>query len=127
MAAYTKTEMKEVSGMPGSNANSAWVGLITVDGPNNATVQRSQYVVPDKVIASVSYRILCLERPYGFIPFSLFYSGSTPYGNTFRYSNDMNGDGVTNDLIYIPKGKGAVALLSPADEDAFFAFVEQDK
>ncbi len=46
MAAYTKTEMKEVSGMPGSTANSAWVGLVTVNGPNNATVQRSQYVVP---------------------------------------------------------------------------------
>ena len=57
MVAYTKTEMKEVSGMPGSAANSAWNGLITVNGPNNATVQRSQYVVPDKVIGSLSYRI----------------------------------------------------------------------
>ena len=58
---------------------------------------------------------------------SIIYSGFTPYGNTFRYSNDMNGDGVTNDLIYIPEGKGEVAFLTPADEDAFFAFVEQDK
>jgi len=126
MAAYTKTEMKEVSGMPGSNANSAWVGLITVNGPNNATVQRSQYVVPDKVIASVSYRIPYLNDHMA-STFSLFYSGFTPYGNTFRYSNDMNGDGVTNDLIYIPKEKGEVAFLTPADEDAFFAFMAQDK
>ena len=126
MAAYTKTEMKEVSGMPGSNANSAWVGLITVNGPNNATVQRSQYVVPNKVIASVSYRIPYLKDHMA-STFSLFYSGFSPYGNTFRYSNDMNGDGVTNDLIYIPKARGEVAFLTPADEDAFFAFMEQDK
>lgn len=125
MASYTKTEMKEVSGMPGSNANSAWVGLLTVNGPNNATVQRSQYVVPDKVIASVSYRIPYLDDHMA-STFSLFYTAFSPYGNTFRYSNDMNGDGGTNDLIYIPKEKGEVTFLTTADEDAFFAFIEQD-
>ena len=126
MVAYTKTEMKEVSGMPGSNAYSAWTGLITVDGSNNATVQRSQYVVPDKVIGSVSYRIPYLNDHMA-STISLFYSGFTPYGNTFRYSNDMNGDGITSDLMYIPKEKGEVAFLTPADEDAFFVFMAQDK
>lgn len=126
MVAYTKTEMKEVSGMPGSNANSAWVGLITVNGPNNATVQRSQYVVPNKVIGSVSYRIPYLKDHMA-TTLSIFFSGFSPYGNTFRYSNDMNGDGVNNDLIYIPKARGEIAFLTPADEDAFFAFMAQDK
>lgn len=126
MAAYTKTEMQEISGMPGSNANSAWVGLVTVNGPNNATVQRSQYVMPDKMIASLSYRIPYLSDHMA-STFSLFYSGFTPYGNSFVYSNDMNGDGVTNDLIYIPSRKGEVKFVSQADEDAFFAFVKQDK
>ncbi len=126
MASYTRTEMKEVSGMPGSNANSAWTGLITVNGPNNATVQRSQYVVPNKVISSVSYHIPYLNEHMA-STISLFYTGLSPYGNTFRYSNDMNGDGVNNDLIYIPKVKGEVAFTTSADEDAFFAFIEQDK
>jgi hypothetical protein len=126
MVSYTRTEMKEVSGMPGSNANSAWTGLITVNGPNNATVQRSQYVVPDKVIASVSYRIPYLNDHMA-SSISLFYTGYSPYGNTFRYSNDMNGDGVNNDLIYIPKEKGEVLFATTADEDAFLAFIDQDK
>jgi hypothetical protein len=126
MAAYTRTEMKEVSGMPGSNANSAWSGLITVDGPNNATVQRSQYVVPDKAIAAITYRIPYLNDNMA-SSFSLFYAGYTPYGNSFTYSNDMNGDGVTNDLIYIPKEKGEIRFVSAADENAFFDFMEQDK
>lgn len=126
MAAYTKTEMKEISGMPGSNANSAWLGLVTVNGPNNATVQRSQYVIPDKVIASVSYRIPYLNDHMA-STFSLFYTGSSPYGNSFIYSNDMNGDGVTNDLIYIPKERGEISFVTGADENAFFDFIEQDK
>ncbi len=126
MAAYTRTEMKEVSGMPGSNANSAWSGLITVNGPNNATVQRSQYVVPDKAIAAITYRIPYLND-HMTSSFSLFYAGYTPYGNSFTYSNDMNGDGVTNDLIYIPKEKGEIRFVSAADENAFFDFMEQDK
>lgn len=126
MAAYTKTEMKEISGMPGSNANSAWVGLLTVNGPNNATVQRSQYVVPNKVIASISYRIPYLNDHMA-STVSLFLSGFSPYGNSFRYTNDMNGDGVNNDLIYIPKAKGDIKFTSQDDENAFFAFIEQDK
>ena len=125
MAAYTRTEMKEVSGMPGSNANSAWNGLITINGPNNATVQRSQYVVPDKAIASVSYRIPYLNDHMA-SSFGLFYSGYTPFGNSFIYSSDMNGDGISNDLIYIPKEKGEVRFLTAADENAFFDFIAQD-
>ncbi|HPA87408.1 MAG TPA: TonB-dependent receptor, partial [Bacteroidales bacterium] len=126
MAAYTKTEMKELSGMPGSNANSAWVGVYSVDGPNSPTVQRSQYVMPDKVIGSVSYRIPYLNDHMA-TSLSLFFSGYTPYGNSFVYTNDMNGDGVTTDLIYIPNRRGEVAFVTTADEDAFFKFIEQDK
>jgi hypothetical protein len=126
MAAYTRTEMKEVSGMPGSNANSAWVGLVTVNGPNYVDVQRSQYVVPDRAMASLSYRVPYLNNHMA-TTLSVFYEGASPYDNSFIYTNDMNGDGNTNDLIYIPKEKGEVKFVSAADENAFFAFAEQDK
>ena len=126
MAAYTHTEMKEISGMPGSYANSAWSGVVSVNGPNNATVQRSQYVVPNKVISAVSYRIPYANNHMA-TTLSLFYSGYSPYGNSFTYSNDMNGDNVKADLIYIPSGRGDVNFISSEDEEAFFAFAEQDK
>ena len=58
---------------------------------------------------------------------NLFYTGFTPYGNSFAYINDMNGDGIQNDLIYIPKEKGEIKFISQEDEDAFFKFMEQDK
>jgi hypothetical protein len=75
MFAYTYTESKEISGMPGSNAASAYNGLIQIQWPASANdVQRSQFVVPSKAIASASYRI-----PYAndhmATTVNLFYSG----------------------------------------------------
>ena len=125
MLAYTHTEMKEVSGLPGSNANSAWSGILSVDGPNTVGIQRSQYVVPHKVIGSASYRLPYANNHMA-TTFSLFYSGYSPYGNSFTYSNDMNGDGLSGDLIYIPENRGDIQFVSQEDEDAFFAFMEQD-
>lgn len=125
MLAYTHTESKEVSGMPGSNASSAWSGLYTINGPNFADVQRSQYVVPDRVIASANYRIAYANNHMA-TNFSLFYTGYSPYGNTYCYSNDMNGDGIQNDLIYIPKDDSEIKFKDPKDAEAFWAFVNQD-
>ena len=127
MAAYTFTESKEKSGMPGSDPQSTWQGHYTVNGPNFATVQRSQYVIPNKVIASISY----------FLPFrvfngkglnvNLFYTGRSSNGYSYVYSNDMNGDGINNDLMYIPLDDSEIAFKSDADRRAFWAFVDQDK
>ena len=122
MASYTKTESREISGMPGSAANSAYQGLASVNGPNFLTLQRSQYVVPDKVSANVSYYLDLISG----LQFDLYYTGYSAYGNSFTYSNDMNGDGLATDLIYIPATKDEIAFSSEADRDAFWKFVEQD-
>ncbi len=126
MAAYTVTESKEISGMPGSNASSAYSGLYEVNGPQMPVIQRSQYVVPNKAIASLSYKIPYLNN-HMTTTIGLFYSGYAPYSYSFTYKNDMNGDGYATDLIYIPKEKGDIKFASTADEDAFFKFMEQDK
>jgi len=126
MAAYTRTASKEISGMPGSNAASAYNGAIQVNGPHLPWVQPSEYVIPSKAIAFVSYRI-----PYAndhmSTSFNLFYSGYAADGYSFTYSNDMNGDGYATDLIYIPGERGDIRFVSAPDEDAFFDFVEQDR
>lgn len=120
MAAYTHTVMKEISGMPGSNASSAWSGLYTVNGPNFPTLQNSAYVIPDRLIASVSYK-------YAKEHFSLFYTGYSPAGYSFFYNGDVNGDGIKNDLMYIPKDDSEIQFARDADRQAFWQFVEQDK
>ncbi len=125
MVAYTQTESKEVSGMPGSAAWSAYNGQIQVNGPHLPMSQRSQYVVPNKAIASVSY-MLPYANDHMSTAFNLFYSGFSFDGYSFTYDNDMNNDGYGTDLIYIPAERGDVQFVSTADEDAFFAFMEQD-
>ena len=127
MMAYTHTESKEISGLPGSDPVSTWQGLHSIQGPNFGMVQRSQYVVPDKLIASANW----------YIPFeykgllrgtnlSLFYTGYSAGGYSFLYTNDMNGDGIANDLMYIPANDNEIQFKDEADRKAFWNFVEQD-
>lgn len=127
MFAYTHTEFKEISGLPGNDPLSTWQGLLTIDGPNYATVQRSQYVVPDKLIGSLSYYVpFTNNKVTNGLHFNLYYSGYSPYGNSFAYTNDMNGDGINNDLMYIPKDDSEIKFKNEADRSLFWAFVNQD-
>lgn len=125
MLAYTHTESKEVSGMPGSDAKSAWSGLYTIDGSNYATVQRSRYVVPNRIIASIGYDLHKTTH------LNLFYSCYSPEGYSYIYTNDMNGDGNPADLIYIPKDENDIVWAGTPEQQAkdaadFWAFVNQD-
>ncbi len=54
MAAYTHTVAKDVTGMPGSNAESAFTYVPTVEGPNNIKLHNSQYTTPDRLVASLT-------------------------------------------------------------------------
>ncbi len=119
MAAYTHTVMKEVSGLPGSDPKSAAEGLYTINGYNFSGVQNSRYVIPDRIIASISYT-------YGHDQFSLFYQGYSPYGYSYVYSSDLDGDGIAADLMYIPRNDSEIHFTSEADRVAFWNYVEQD-
>ena len=121
-ASYTYTESKEISGMPGSAASSAYTGLASVDGPNFLSLQRSQYVVPSKLALNASYHL----ESQG-LHFNLYYSGYSAFGSSYTYSNDMNGDGIAYDLMYIPATKDEINFTSEADRDAFWKFLENNK
>ncbi len=127
MAAYTKTESKEVSGLPGQNAVSTWTSTITVDGPNSTRMHRSNYVTPDQVIASLDYFIP--YRVFGTdwgTRINVFYKAYSASNGSYLYTSDFNGDGVNNDLIYIPANDGEIQFKTEADRIAFWRFVEQD-
>ncbi len=137
MIAYTHTVIKEISGNPGSQANSAWQNQASIDGPNNLGLQNSQYVTPNKVVGSISYRI---EYAKNFATnIGLYYSGYNTGRYSWVYSSDMNQDGVNNDLMYIPNSKDEIQFKDIIDSktkvvyftaaqqaDAFWKFVEQD-
>ena len=121
-ASYTHTVQKEVSGMPGSNAESAFTYIPTIEGPNNIGLHNSQYVTPDRAFVNLTY------NDKGNNHYSLFFEAWRGGGNySYMYSQDLNKDGYAYDLIYIPATADEVKWATPADAENFFAFVEQDK
>ena len=120
-ASYTHTVNKELTGLPGSNAASTMNYVPTVEGANFLFLHTSQYVNPDRVIASVSY------TDKGNNHYSLFYEGMCYGGYSWIYGNDINGDSNAYDALYIPKNKDELRFVSEKDRDAFWSLVQQDK
>ncbi len=97
MAAYTHTVNKEVTGMPGSAAESAFTYVPTVEGPNNIKLHNSQYVTPDRFVFSATGHDKSGNH-YGLI-YETWRGG---YNYSYMMANDMNGDGYNYDALYIP-------------------------
>jgi len=125
-ASYTRTVSKEVTGMPGSAAESAFTYVPTNEGPNNIKLHNSQYVTPDRVIFSATY------HDKGNNHYNLIYEASHGgYNYSYMTTNDMNGDGYNYDAIYIPTDAQVAnkefRFKSQDDADRFMAFVHNDK
>ena len=135
MAAYTHTVQKEITGMPGSNAESAFTYISTTAGPNNIKLHNSQFVTPDRIIASATFNDKSGNH------YSLIYeTWRGDYNYSYMLSNDMNGDGYKYDALYIPtdgqvgyydasgklQGAGEFRFASQDDQDRFMEYVHQD-
>ena len=125
MAAYTHTASKELTGMPGSAAESAFTYVPTSEGPNNIKLHNSQYVTPDRVVASGTYSDKCGNH------FSLIYEAwRGGYNYSYMLSNDMNGDGYNYDALYIPTDEQVAnrefRFASDADRDRFMDYVHNN-
>jgi hypothetical protein len=132
--AYTYNAAKDLTSNPGSSANSAWSSNTAVNSLNDPGLSYSGFNVPHRVVGSVSYRVEYFNHLAS--TFSLFYSGYNQGRMSYTYSNDLNGDGATADLMYIPNSKSELQFrdftsngtVVTADEqrDAFWNYVEND-
>lgn len=121
MASYTHTVSKEVTGLPGSNAESAFTYVPTVNGPNNIALHNSEYVTPNRVIAGATFHKKNSQ-------FSLIYEAwNGGYNYSFMTANDMNGDGYNYDALYIPTDQevanGQFRFVSDNDRQRFMDYV----
>ena len=125
MAAYTHTVSKEVTGMPGSAAESAFTHVPTVEGPNNIQLHNSQYVTPDRIVASATINDKSGNH-YNIIYES--WRGGANY--SFMMVNDMNSDGYNYDAVYIPTdgevANGEFRFVSQDDAQRFMDYVHND-
>nr|WP_319398201.1 carboxypeptidase regulatory-like domain-containing protein [uncultured Carboxylicivirga sp.] len=122
MAAYTHTVAKDLTGMPGSNPESAFTYVPTVEGPNNIKLHNSQYTTPDRLVASLTAHDKSGNH------YSLIYEGWRGGANySYMTVNDINGDGYNYDAIYIPTDaeveNGDFRFVSQDDQTRFMDYV----
>lgn len=122
MAAYTRTVAKDVTGMPGSNAESAFTYVPTVEGPNHIKLHNSQYNTPDRLVAALTAHDKSGNH------YSLIYEGWRGGANySYMMANDINGDGYNYDAIYVPTDEQVAAnqfrFISEDDKTRFMDYV----
>ncbi|MCL1635132.1 TonB-dependent receptor [Luteimonas sp. SX5] len=123
--AYTFTDAREVSALTSSTSGSQW-GNNNTFNPNEEVSAHSAYEIRDRISGALSWKHAFFGDNDTTI--SLFYEGRSGRPYSFVYDNDANGDSrFGNDLMYVPAGPGDVEFGSPAEEAAFFAFLNGNK
>ena len=122
MAAYTHTVAKDVTGMPGSNAESAFTYVPTVEGPNHIRLHNSQYNTPDRLVASITAHDNSGNH------YSFIYEGWRGGANySYMTANDINADGYNYDAIYVPTddqvANNEFRFVSEGDKTRFMDYV----
>jgi hypothetical protein len=122
MAAYTHTVAKDVTGMPGSNAESAFTYVPTVEGPNFIKLHNSQYTTPNRLLASLTARDKSGNH------YSFIYEGWQGGANySYMTVNDINSDGYNYDVIYVPTddevANNEFRFVSADDQTRFMDYV----
>lgn len=146
MIAYTYSNSKDVTANPGSTAFSVWQSNRSVNSLNVPELGYSNYSVPHRVVANLSYRV---EYARNFATtISLFYQGAHNGRVSYVYNGDVNGDGQSADLMYVPRDRSEINFvdmwyvtsdkngheisrvqLASAEEqaDAFFEYIDNNK
>ncbi|GAB6195251.1 TonB-dependent receptor [Lysobacter xanthus] len=128
---YSYTQATEVSPLTSSVANSNW-NSVAVYNSNEEVEANSAYLVKDRFVGQLNYEHAFFGNNKTRV--GLFYEGRKGKPYSWIYNNDLNGDGVTNDLMYIPNVNDNNVVFrdvnangSSADEQAlFFSIVNAD-
>lgn len=136
--AYTKSMAANLFDGGGDQPLSAWQGTANVFGPNSQNLSYANYVVPDRVVANISYRKEYFKNLATTI--SAFYDGSINGRYSYVYDGDFNRDGINgNDLMYIPTEQQVQQMLftnntvngvtynQAAQRELLERFIQQDK
>ncbi|HRD57633.1 MAG TPA: TonB-dependent receptor [Ferruginibacter sp.] len=131
-AAYTHTESMDKTGNPGSQAASAWSNTQSIRGNNDLDLAYSDFGTPNRVVSYVSYKMKWNKMLATTV--TLVYTGYEQFRYSYRYSNDYNQDGISSDLIYVPKSPSEITFVNYSNNgptaaqqsEAFFNYVKQD-
>ncbi len=86
---------------PGSTAASNWGQNGQSNDPNNPGVSFSSFSPGHRVFVALSYKKEYAK--FGATTVSIFTEGRTQNNTSYMFSADANGDGQSNDLVYVPR------------------------
>jgi hypothetical protein len=119
---------------PGSIAASSFNANYVSNDPNNPGVGYSASSPGHRVFATASYRLEYFG--FGATSLSVFWEGYTNGNTSYYYSGDMNLDGASNDLVYVPRNlaemnfraytTGGVTFTPEQQSAAWEAYIQQD-
>lgn len=137
MIAYTYSNALSYGDGWGDQVYSAWQNAATVNGQNFVDLGYAGYVMPHRLIASLSYTA---EYARNFATgISIFYEGGPRGRYSYTYTKNIVGDGGANNLIYVPASKDELTfadytpdgwdhVYTAADQaDDFWNFVNNSK
>ena len=110
MVAYSYGHSEDLNSGTSSVAYSNWRYVNNVGGLNNLELTRSNFDVGSRVVGFVSYLKKYLNDNMS-TQVSLFYTGQSGQTLSYIYDGDMNYDGSSNDMIYIPKQMSDINLV----------------
>jgi hypothetical protein len=108
---------------PGSDISNSLLNFATLDGRmSDRNLRPSLYDQPHSVRLAGTAN---LGRGF---QFSLYYTGSSGRPFTYRYNNDVNGDGFSgNDPFYVPLNSQDILMSNPSQYAALDAYIEGEK
>ncbi len=135
MIAYTYSDARNLVDGSGDQPSSAWTGNANVNGANVPDLSYTSYVIPNRLVSSVSYRIEYLK--FMATSVSVIYEGASLGRFSYVYSSNILRDGGgSNNLIYVPNDETEIDFVNQtvdgnvwtaADQEAaFFAYIDQD-
>ncbi|GGF20684.1 cell envelope biogenesis protein OmpA [Hymenobacter cavernae] len=136
--AYVRSDARVLYDGSGDQLINTWSLTQIVNNSNNPPLSYTSYVVPSRLVGSLSYRKEYLNHLATQV--SVFYQGSIQGRFSYIYGSDFNRDGQTNDLIYVPKDASEITFTdfnygttaapnnytAKQQSDIFFRYIEQD-
>lgn len=115
-AAYTFSDARNVA-EGGSTASSLWSArAVSNTDPNGDNLGYASYYQPHRVIIAGSYKFDYAK--YFSTSIGAIFEASPSSQFSYIYTNDLNGDGNTNDLIFIPKTINDINLIDAGSYNA---------
>lgn len=140
MMAYTYSKATSLGDGFGDQVYSAYQNAATVNGMNQEELGAPSYVMPHRLIGSLSY-----TKDYGkhfATTIGLFYEGGPQGRTSYTYTANVLGDGGAYNLIYVPSSATELTFsnytytdkygvsqtyTAAAQQADFWSFVNQDK